>query len=63
MLGLRPIAASAIASLPDYLLNMPAGAFIGVVTYEASPLSPYVQLVSAQQRLAYTVEISIRAVR
>lgn len=63
MLGLRPIAAAAICALPDYLLNTPAGAFIGTATYEAVARSAYQQLVSTEIKLAYTVEISIRAVR
>lgn len=63
MLGFGPVSSSAISALPDYLLNNLSVVFIGTVTYQCSPNSPYLQLVTGSVRLAYSMELSVRAVR
>jgi hypothetical protein len=63
MLGFGPISSSAISALPDYLLNTLSVVFTGTVTYEATPFSPYLQLVNSGVHLAYSMELSVRAVR
>lgn len=63
MLCFGPIASSANAALPDYLLNALSATFLGSVTYQAAPFSPYLQLVNGQARIVYTMEMNYRAVR
>jgi len=63
MLSFGPISSSAISSLPDFLLNSFSASFRGVVTYQASPFSPYRQLVNGAGRIVYTMELSYRPVR
>lgn len=64
MLSFGPISSSAISALPDYLLSSLSAVFVGTVTYEAVPFSPYRQLVDLSgQRIVYAVELKIRAVR
>lgn len=63
MLGFGPISSSAVSALPDYLLNSLSAAFTGTVTYEAAPFSPYQQLITGGRRMAYSIELSLRAVR
>jgi hypothetical protein len=59
-----PISSAAIAALPDYLLNTPSIAFTADVIYAAVPYSPYLQLVNGQgRRIAYALELNLRAVR
>lgn len=65
MLGFGAISSSAISALADDLLNPNFSAvFAGSVTYEAQPYLPYVQFVNGQgTRIAYAIELSVRAVR
>lgn len=63
MLSFGPISSSAIAALPDYLLSVVSVLFVGTVTYTAIPYSPYLALVNGPTRIAYAMELDIRAVR
>lgn len=63
MLGFSPISSSAIASLPDYLTSTLSVAFLGVVTFEAAAYSPYRALLTSGNRIVYTMELNVRAVR
>jgi hypothetical protein len=64
MLAFAPLSSAALSALPDYLTTPPGGAFTGSVIYEAVATSAYMQFVSgSNERIAYTVEISLRAVR
>lgn len=63
MPGFGPIAYNAIAALPDYLNNELYVDFTGTVTYEASPQSPYLQLVNGRGRVAYAMELNFQVVR
>lgn len=63
MLGFGPISSSAVTALPDYLLNTLSASFTGTVTYESVPFSPYSQLILSGVRMAYSIELSLRAVR
>jgi hypothetical protein len=64
MIAAGPIASTAIASVPDALLNKLSASFVGTVTYQALPFSPYLQLVNQPgQRVLYVVELNLRAVR
>jgi len=58
-----PIASHAISALPDFLINSLSAVFTGTVTYEAVPFAPYRQLINGQARLAYAMELNLRAVR
>ena len=63
MLSFGPVSSSAVSALPDYLLNSLSAAFAGTVTYEAVPFTPYQQLLVSRARVAYSLELSLRAVR
>lgn len=63
MLGFGPIASSAIAALPDFLTNTLSLAFVGTVTWEAAPFSPYRALLTSGSRIVYTMELNVRTVR